>query len=160
MHLRIGNGYDVHRLQSGLPLFLGGVQIPHTKGAVAHSDGDVVIHALCDSLLGAAALGDIGVHFPDHDSSYKGIDSKILLSHTVAMLTANEYQLVNIDVVICIQNPKIAPHIPKMRGVLSKILQLPEDAVSIKATTTETLGFVGREEGIAAYVVCLITQKM
>ena len=157
--LRVGNGYDVHRLAPGWPLFLGGVSIPHTRGAVAHSDGDVLIHALCDSLLGAAALGDIGKHFPDSDPAFKGIDSKVLLSRTVALLEAKGYRPVNIDAVICLQAPKIAPFIPQMRIVLSRILQLPEDAVSIKATTTESLGFVGREEGVAVYVVCLIAKQ-
>ena len=155
MALRIGNGYDVHRLASGLPLFLGGIRIPHTKGAVAHSDGDTLIHALCDALLGAAALGDIGKHFPDNDIQYKGIDSKILLSRTVALLEEAGYRPVNIDAVICLQAPKIASFIPQMRFKLCEILQLPENAVSIKATTTESLGFVGREEGVAVYVVCL-----
>ena len=159
MHLRIGNGYDVHRLAHGLPLFLGGIQIPHTKGAVAHSDGDTLIHALCDALLGAAALGDIGMHFPDDNIYNKGIDSKILLSRTAALLDAAGYQPVNIDAVICLQAPKIAPFIPLMRATLSRILALPEDAVSVKATTTESLGFVGREEGIAVYAVCIITAK-
>ena len=156
MALRIGNGYDVHQLAPGLPLFLGGVQIPHAKGAVAHSDGDTLIHALCDALLGAAALGDIGKHFPDYDAQYKGIDSKILLSRTVALLEDTGYRPVNIDAVICLQAPKIAPFIPQMRVKLCQILQLPENAVSIKATTTESLGFVGREEGVAVYVVCLV----
>jgi 2-C-methyl-D-erythritol 2,4-cyclodiphosphate synthase len=139
-----------------LPLFLGGIEIPHSKGAMAHSDGDTLIHALCDALLGAAALGDIGQHFPDNDPSYKSIDSKILLSHTVALLKTAGYRPVNIDAVIALQTPKIAPYIPQMRTVLSQLLELPREAVSIKATTTESLGFVGREEGITAYVVCLL----
>jgi len=157
MSLRIGNGYDVHRLEWGRPLFLGGVEIPHAKGAVAHSDGDVLIHALCDALLGAAALGDIGMHFPDSSLEYKGIDSKILLARTVGKLRENGYQPVNIDAVICLQEPKVAPYIPSMRETLAKIASMPPSALSIKATTTEGLGFVGREEGIAAYVVCLIS---
>ena len=155
--LRVGNGYDVHQLAPGWPLFLGGISIPHTRGAVAHSDGDALIHALCDSLLGAAALGDIGQHFPDNDPAFKGIDSKVLLSHTVVLLEAKGYRPVNIDAVICLQTPKIAPFIPRMRTVLSQILKLPEDAISIKATTTESLGFIGREEGVAVYVICLIS---
>ena len=159
MHLRIGNGYDVHPLAAGLPLFLGGVGIPHSKGAVAHSDGDTLIHALCDALLGAAALGDIGQHFPDNDPAYKGIDSKVLLSRTVALLNQKGYRPVNIDVVIALQAPKIAPYISEMRAVLSHILKLPQDALSIKATTTESLGFVGREEGVAVYVVCLVAKQ-
>ena len=154
--LRIGNGYDVHRLALGLPLFLGGVHIPHTKGAVAHSDGDVLLHALCDALLGAAALGDIGQHFPDNAEEYKGIDSKILLQRSLALLAAKGWRPVNIDAVICLQAPKIMPFIPYMQEALAPILGLPQTAISIKATTTEQLGFVGREEGIAAYVVCLI----
>jgi len=154
--LRIGNGYDVHRLAPGLPLFLGGVQIPHSQGAVAHSDGDVLLHALCDALLGAAALGDIGQHFPDQDAAYKNIDSKILLQRTVALLQNAGWQPVNVDVVICLQTPKIMPFIPQMQAALSPILGLPATAISIKATTTERLGFVGREEGLAAYAVCLI----
>ena len=154
--LRIGNGYDVHQLVPGRPLFLGGVKIPHHKGALAHSDGDVLIHALCDALLGAAALGDIGQHFPDSSPEYKDIDSKILLSRTVALLRDKGFEPVNIDAVICLQSPKIAPFIPQMRAVLAQILDIPEEAVSVKATTTESLGFVGREEGVAVYVVCLI----
>ena len=154
--LRIGNGYDVHKLAPGLPLFLGGIQIPHTKGVIAHSDGDVLIHALCDSLLGAAALGDIGQHFPDRDPAYKGIDSKILLSRTLALINAAGYQPVNIDATLCLQTPTIAPFIPQMRATLSQLLALPQTAISIKATTTESLGFIGREEGVAVYVVCLV----
>ena len=159
MSLRIGNGYDVHRLAPGRPLFLGGIEVPHTKGAVAHSDGDALIHALCDALLGAAALGDLGTHFPDNDAQYKDIDSKILLSRTVALLEAKGYEPINIDVVVALQKPKIAPFIPQMRTTLAKILKITEDALSIKATTTESLGFVGREEGVAVYAVCLIKQK-
>ncbi|MCL1974522.1 MAG: 2-C-methyl-D-erythritol 2,4-cyclodiphosphate synthase [Bacteroidetes bacterium] len=154
--LRIGNGFDVHPLTPGRPLFLGGVQIPHNKGAVAHSDGDALIHSLCDALLGAASLGDIGRYFPDSSPEYKGIDSKILLSHTVALLKARGFEPVNIDAVVALQTPKIAPFIPQMRAVLAQILAIPEEAVSVKATTTESLGFVGREEGVAVYVVCLI----
>ena len=160
MSLRIGNGLDVHKLASGLPFFLGGIQIPHHKGAVAHSDGDALIHALCDALIGAAALGDIGQHFPDTAPEYKGIDSKILLSRTIALLHAAGYQPINIDAVVCLQAPKIAPFIPQMRATLSKILAIPQEAISIKATTTESLGFVGREEGVAVYVVCLVESKI
>jgi 2-C-methyl-D-erythritol 2,4-cyclodiphosphate synthase len=157
--IRIGNGYDVHCLAPGLPLCLGGVQIPHSQGAVAHSDGDVLLHALCDALLGAAALGDIGRHFPDYSEEYKGIDSKILLQRTVALLAAEGWHPVNIDVVVCLQTPKIMPFIPAMRATLAPILELSQTAISIKATTTERLGFVGREEGIAAYAVCLIEAR-
>ena len=156
MHIRIGNGYDVHKLAPGLPLFLGGIQIPHSKGAVAHSDGDTLIHALCDALLGAAALGDIGQHFPDTLPEYKGIDSKILLSRTVALIQTQGFKPVNIDATICLQTPKIVPFIPQMRTVLAQVLSIPPSSVSVKATTTESLGFVGREEGVAVYVVCLI----
>ncbi|MDR2584917.1 MAG: 2-C-methyl-D-erythritol 2,4-cyclodiphosphate synthase [Prevotellaceae bacterium] len=156
MSLRVGIGQDVHKLVTGRPLYLGGVLIPHHKGAEAHSDGDTLIHALCDALLGAAALGDIGQHFPDTDPAYKGIDSKILLSRTLSLIRAQNFEPVNIDVVICLQTPKIAPFIPQMRATLAQILEIPLDAVSVKATTTESLGFVGREEGVAVYVVCLI----
>ena len=154
--LRIGNGYDVHQLVPGRPLFLGGVQVPHHKGALAHSDGDALIHALCDALLGAAALGDIGRHFPDSSPEYKDIDSKILLSRTIALLRAQGFEPVNIDAVVALQTPKIAPFIPQMQAILAQTLDIPEEAVSVKATTTESLGFVGREEGVAVYVVCLI----
>ena len=156
MDFRTGNGYDVHRLAEGLPLVLGGVRIPHTKGCVAHSDGDVLIHALCDALLGALALGDIGQHFPDTSDAYKGIDSKLLLARVVAMVRERGWEIVNVDNTLLAQKPKIAPFVPQMRQVLAGILGLPEDAVSVKATTTERLGFVGREEGIAAYATCLL----
>ena len=156
MDFRVGNGYDVHQLAEGLPLVLGGVNIPHTKGCVAHSDGDVLIHALCDALLGALALGDIGQHFPDTSDAYKGIDSKLLLARVVAMVRERGWEIVNVDNTLLAQKPKIAPFVPQMRQVLAGILGLPEDAVSVKATTTERLGFVGREEGIAAEAVCLL----
>jgi len=156
MDFRIGNGYDVHQLAEGLPLVLGGVKIPHTKGCVAHSDGDVLIHALCDALLGALALGDIGQHFPDTSDDYKGIDSKILLARVVEMIRDKGWTVVNVDVTLLAQKPKIAPFVPQMRQVLAGILGLPEEAVSVKATTTERLGFVGREEGLAAYASCLL----
>jgi 2-C-methyl-D-erythritol 2,4-cyclodiphosphate synthase len=156
MDFRVGNGYDVHQLAEGLPLVLGGVNIPHTKGCVAHSDGDVLIHALCDALLGALALGDIGQHFPDTSAAYKGIDSKILLARVVAMVRERGWEIVNVDNTLLAQKPKIAPFVPQMRQVLAGILGLPEEAVSVKATTTERLGFVGREEGIAAYATCLL----
>jgi len=156
MDFRVGNGYDVHQLAEGLPLVLGGVNIPHTKGCVAHSDGDVLIHALCDALLGALSLGDIGQHFPDTSDAYKGIDSKILLTRVVEMVRGHGWEIVNVDNTLLAQKPKIAPFVPQMRRVLAGILGLPEDAVSVKATTTERLGFVGREEGIAAYATCLL----
>lgn len=156
MDLRIGNGYDVHQLAPGLPLVLGGVRIPHTKGCVAHSDGDVLIHALCDALLGALALGDIGHHFPDTSDEFAGIDSRILLARVVSMVREAGWKIVNVDNTILAQQPKIAPHILPMRQTLAGILGIPEDAVSVKATTTERLGFTGREEGIAVQSVCLL----
>ena len=156
MEFRVGNGYDVHQLAEGLPLVLGGVKIPHTKGCVAHSDGDVLIHAVCDALLGALALGDIGHHFPDTSDEFAGIDSRILLRRVAEMIAARGWSVVNIDATLLAQNPKIAPYVPQMRQALADVLGLPVDAVSVKATTTERLGFVGREEGIAAQAVCLL----
>lgn len=156
MDFRVGNGYDVHQLAAGLPLVLGGVKIPHTKGCVAHSDGDVLIHALCDALLGALALGDIGQHFPDTADEYAGIDSKILLTRVAAMIRSAGWDIVNVDNTLLAQKPKIAPFVPQMRQTLAEVLGLPVEAVSVKATTTEHLGFVGREEGIAAYATCLL----
>ena len=156
MDFRVGNGYDVHQLAEGLPLVLGGVQIPHTKGCVAHSDGDVLIHALCDALLGALSLGDIGHHFPDTSDEFAGIDSKILLRRVVAMVRERGWEIVNVDNTLLAQKPKLAPHIPAMRETLAGVMAIPVDCVSVKATTTERLGFVGREEGIAAYATCLL----
>lgn len=156
MDFRVGNGYDVHQLAAGLPLVLGGVKIPHTKGCVAHSDGDVLIHALCDALLGALALGDIGQHFPDTADEYAGIDSKILLTRVAAMIRSAGWDIVNVDNTLLAQKPKIEPFVPQMRQTLAEVLGLPVEAVSVKATTTEHLGFVGREEGIAAYATCLL----
>lgn len=156
MDFRVGNGYDVHQLAAGLPLVLGGVKIPHSKGCVAHSDGDVLIHALCDALLGALALGDIGQHFPDTADEYAGIDSKILLTRVAAMIRSAGWDIVNVDNTLLAQKPKIAPFVPQMRQTLAEVLGLPVEAVSVKATTTEHLGFVGREEGIAAYATCLL----
>lgn len=159
MDFRVGNGYDVHQLAEGLPLVLGGVRIPHTKGCVAHSDGDVLIHALCDALLGALALGDIGQHFPDTSDDYAGIDSRILLARVAAMVREAGWEVVNVDGTLLAQKPKIAPHVPAMRQALADTLGLPLDAVSVKATTTERLGFVGREEGIAAHATCLLRRS-
>ena len=156
MDFRIGNGYDVHQLAPGLPLVLGGLEIPFEKGCVAHSDGDVLIHALCDALLGALALGDIGHLFPDTDDAYKGIDSKILLGRVAALVRSKGWEVANVDMTLLAQRPKIAPYIPMMRETLAKVLGIPVEAVSVKATTTERLGFVGREEGIAAYATCLL----
>ena len=156
---RIGNGYDVHRLEEGLVLTLGGVQIPHTKGCVAHSDGDVLIHALCDALLGALALGDIGHHFPDTSDEFAGIDSKILLRRTYDMVQARGWSLVNADMTLLLQAPKIAPYVETMRETLAMVLGVSVDSVSIKATTGERLGFVGREEGVEAFASVLISKE-
>lgn len=153
---RIGNGYDVHRLAPGLKLTLGGVEIPHTKGCVAHSDGDVMIHALCDALLGALALGDIGRHFPDTSDEFKGIDSRILLRRTCDMVQQRGWKLVNADITLLLQAPKIAPYVPQMRACLASVMGVAEEAVSVKATTTERLGFTGREEGVEAYASVLV----
>lgn len=156
MNVRIGNGYDVHRLAPGLPLWLGGILVPHHQGCEAHSDGDVLIHAICDALLGAAGLRDIGIHFPDTDSAFKGIDSKILLAKVMALVRAKGYSVGNIDSVIALQQPKIKDFIPKMVKTLANIIAVDEEDISIKATTTEKLGFVGREEGIEAYAVVIL----
>lgn len=154
--MRIGFGYDVHRFAEGRDLWLGGIKIPHTKGLLGHSDADVVIHAICDALLGAVSLGDIGTHFPDTDPKYKGIDSKILLAETRNLLAAKGYTIQNIDTTIAIQVPKIAPYIEMMRKTLSDLLGIGMDQISVKATTTERLGFEGREEGVSAYAVVLL----
>lgn len=156
MALRIGNGFDVHQLAPGLPLFLGGVKLEHTRGCVAHSDGDVLIHALCDAILGALALGDIGKHFPDTDNAFKGIDSKILLSQCMEMVKERGWRVVNADCTIAAQKPKMAPYIPAMRECLASLLEVETDCVSVKATTTEHLGFCGREEGIAVMASVLL----
>jgi len=153
--IRVGIGYDVHRLVAGRPLWLGGIQIPHTMGLDGHSDADVLIHAICDALLGAAALGDIGKHFPDNDNQYKNIDSKILLRRCGELLRERGYRINNIDSIVCAQQPKLAPHIEAMRSTLAEVLQMPID-FSVKATTTERLGFEGREEGISAHAAVLI----
>ena len=156
MELRIGNGYDVHALAEGLPMWLGGVRIPSETGFVAHSDGDVAIHALCDALLGALALGDIGHLFPDTSDEWKGIDSKILLGKVVAILQERGFRVGNVDVTIALQRPKLAPHIVSMRETLAPILGVSVDAVSVKATTTERLGFVGRGEGCEVWASALV----
>ena len=149
-------GYDVHQLVEGRQLWLGGIQIPHTLGLLGHSDADVLIHAICDALLGAANMRDIGYHFPDTSAETDGIDSKILLRETYAMLRERGYRLGNIDATICAQRPKINPHVEAMRECLAECLETDKDNISIKATTTEHLGFTGREEGISAYAVALI----
>ena len=156
---RIGNGYDIHRLAEGLTLTIGGVKIPHTKGCVAHSDGDVAIHALCDALLGALALGDIGHFFPDTDEAYRGIDSKILLQHVMDLVRKAGYTPCNADITLLLQKPKIAPYIPQMRAALAPLMDLGEDCVSVKATTMERLGPIGAEEGVAAYATILLQKK-
>ncbi|MDR1199480.1 MAG: 2-C-methyl-D-erythritol 2,4-cyclodiphosphate synthase [Prevotellaceae bacterium] len=154
--IRIGNGYDVHRLNDGLDLWIGGIKIDCSKGAVAHSDGDTLIHAICDALLGAAAMKDIGHHFPDSDMRYKNIDSKIILRKTVDLIAGKGYSIVNIDSIVCLQQPKINSYIDEMQKCLAKVMNIDADRISIKATTTEKLGFEGRGEGIAAYAVALI----
>ncbi|HXL55908.1 MAG TPA: 2-C-methyl-D-erythritol 2,4-cyclodiphosphate synthase [Chitinophagaceae bacterium] len=159
MNIRIGFGVDFHQLMEGRELWIGGVQIPHTKGAVGHSDADVLLHAVCDALLGAACLGDIGMHFPDTSPEFKNIDSKILLERTYDLIKAEDYKIINIDTVLCLQLPKIRPFIPAMQQTIAGILFLHEKDISIKATTTERMGFVGREEGLMAYATALL-QKM
>lgn len=156
--LRVGHGYDVHALEEGLLLRIGGVDIPHTHGFVAHSDGDVLIHALCDALLGAAALGDIGLHFPDTAGEWKGIDSRILLRKVVALLAEKGFAVGNVDCTVIAQVPKLRPYIDSMRATLAEDMGIAVDAVSVKATTTERLGFTGRKEGIAAEAVVLIAK--
>lgn len=156
MRLRVGFGYDVHQLAEGEEFWLGGILIPHTHGAVGHSDADVLIHVICDALLGAAALRDIGFHFPDTSADYKGIDSKVLLRDVMRLIREKGFEVGNIDSTICLQRPKINPHIPEMKRVLAEVMGIPEGDISIKATTTEKLGFVGREEGVSAYCTVLI----
>jgi 2-C-methyl-D-erythritol 2,4-cyclodiphosphate synthase len=156
--IRVGFGFDVHQLRDGHPFVLGGIAVPHEKGAFGHSDADVLLHVICDALLGAANLRDIGYHFPDTDGKYKGIDSKILLRDTYQIVREKGYRLMNIDTTICLQRPKINPFIPDMKTCIAGLLEVDEDAVSIKATTTEKLGYVGREEGVSAYCVCLIAK--
>ncbi len=159
MGIRVGFGFDVHQLQEGLDLFVGGVQIPHNKGALGHSDADALIHAICDALLGAAGLKDIGYYFPDTSAEFKGIDSKILLQRVVGLIKEKGYSVGNVDASLVLERPKIKPYIDDMREVLASILQVGIDDVSIKATTNEKMGYVGREEGIAAYAVCLIQKQ-
>lgn len=154
---RIGNGYDVHALQEGLPLILGGIRLQDApKGCVAHSDGDCLIHALCDALLGALALGDIGLHFPDTDPAYKGIDSRLLLARCCALVRSKGWEPVNADCTVCLQRPKLRGHIDAMRRELARVMEVEPETVSVKATTTEHLGFTGREEGVAVYATVLL----
>ncbi len=160
MNFRIGVGYDVHRLEPGYDLWLGGLKVEHSKGSVGHSDGDVLIHAICDAMLGAAALRDIGYHFPDNDPLLKGVDSKLLLKKTLVIVSNAGYAIGNIDSTICLQQPKIKDLIPLMQQALEAILSLEAGTLSVKATTTERLGFVGREEGVSAYAVVLLYKKV
>jgi 2-C-methyl-D-erythritol 2,4-cyclodiphosphate synthase len=155
---RIGHGFDVHRFGEGDHLMLGGVKIPFQQGFIAHSDGDVALHALADALLGAAAMGDIGQHFPDTDEQFKGADSRVLLRHVVALVAKAGYKVGNVDVTIIAQAPKMSPHIAAMRGIIAKDLNVEPGAVNVKATTTEQLGYTGRKEGIAVHAVALIMQ--
>ena len=157
MSFRIGSGVDFHQLVSDRDLWIGGIKIPHSKGALGHSDADVLLHAICDSMLGAACLGDIGVHFPDTSAEFKNIDSKILLQKSFQLITTAGYAIINIDSTICLQEPRIRSYIPLMQQAIADILSLQTTYISIKATTTEKMGFVGREEGIIAYATILLT---
>jgi 2-C-methyl-D-erythritol 2,4-cyclodiphosphate synthase len=159
MIIRVGFGFDVHKLEDGLDFWLGGIIVPHSKGGLGHSDADVLIHSICDALLGAANLGDIGYHFPDTKPQYKGIDSKILLSSVMKIIREKGYELGNIDSTVCLQTPKIGPYISEMKIVLANCMRVEQDLVSIKATTTEKLSFVGREEGVSAYASVMINKK-
>ena len=156
MSYRIGSGIDFHQLVEGRDLWIGGINIPHHKGAVGHSDADVLLHAICDALLGALCLGDIGEHFPDTDKSYKNIDSKILLQKTIELINKEGYKIVNIDSTVCLQSPKIKPYVVAMQKVIARIAGITEKDISIKATTTEQMGFAGREEGLVAYATVLL----
>ena len=156
MNIRIGYGYDVHQLKEGEDLIVGGVHIPHIKGSVGHSDADVLIHTICDAILGAANMRDIGFHFPDTSADYKGIDSKILLRDVMALIRDKGFEIVNIDSTVCLEKPKVNPHITKMQDILSECMQIEVNQISIKATTSEKMGFVGTEKGIAAHAVALL----
>ena len=158
MDIRIGNGYDVHALAEGLPLWLGGVRVDSPVGCIAHSDGDVAIHALCDAILGASALGDIGKHFPDTSDEFAGIDSKILLARVMELIREKGWSVVNVDITIAMQKPKLAPYIMAMRECMASVMNIHVECVSVKATTTEKLGFVGRGEGCEVYAVALLKQ--
>lgn len=159
MKIRVGFGFDVHKLEEGKDFWLGGIKIPHSKGAVGHSDADVLIHTICDALLGAANLRDIGFHFPPTDDSYKGIDSKILLRDVVKLIEAKGFTIGNIDSTIALELPKVNPHIPEIKSVLAECMNIKEEDISIKATTTEKLGFEGRQEGVSAYATVLIQKS-
>lgn len=156
MNIRVGMGYDVHRLVAGRDLWLGGIRIEHDMGLLGHSDADVLIHAICDAMLGAANMRDIGYHFPDTSADTLGIDSKILLRKTVGLLLSKGYKVGNVDATVCAEQPKLNPHVPAMKSCLAEIMEISEDDISIKATTTEKLGFTGRKEGISAYAVVLV----
>ena len=155
-NIRVGYGYDVHALAEGVDFWLGGIKVPHTHGAYGHSDADVLIHVICDALLGAANMRDIGYHFSDKDPKYKGIDSKILLKDVLVLIRKEGYEVGNVDVTVCLERPKVNPHIPEMKKCLSEVMEVDANDISIKATTTEKLGFVGKEEGVAAHAVVLI----
>lgn len=159
MAMRIGYGYDVHQLRDGEEFWLGGIIIPHAKGAFGHSDADVILHAICDAMLGALALRDIGAHFPDTDAQYKDVDSKKLLQHVYDLVTDAGWELGNLDCTVCLQSPKIGPHIDAMRACISGLLGVEMDQVSIKATTTEGLGFIGTEDGVSAHAVVLLEKN-
>ncbi len=159
MKIRVGTGYDVHQLSEGYDLWLGGIKVEHTKGSVGHSDADVLIHVICDALLGAANLRDIGFHFPDTDPQYKGIDSKKLLSRVMELIREKGYELGNVDSVICLQKPKLSPLIPQMQQCIADVMKVSKEDIAIKATTTEKLGFVGKEEGISAHATVLLTKQ-
>lgn len=158
--MRIGSGVDFHQLVEGRDLWIGGVKIEHTKGALGHSDADVLLHAICDAMLGAACLGDIGVHFPDTSSEFKNIDSKILLKKSFDLIQKEGYDIINVDATLCLEAPKIKPYVPAMQAIIAEILHLTTKDVSIKATTTETMGFVGRQEGLVAYATILLKNKL
>lgn len=159
MSFRIGSGVDYHRLEEGRDLWIGGVKIPHHKGALGHSDADVLLHAICDAMLGSLALGDIGQHFPDTEEKFRGIDSKLLLAQTAKLVTAEGYHLINIDATLCLQSPKIKSYVVDMQKAIAAILGITVKDISIKATTTELLGFIGREEGLMAYATVLVSKK-
>tara|TARA_B100001758_G_C18417002_1_gene621091 strand:- start:13187 stop:13675 length:489 start_codon:yes stop_codon:yes gene_type:complete len=160
MSIRVGFGFDVHQLKDGIDFWLGGIKIPHNKGGYGHSDADVLVHSICDALLGAANIGDIGTHFPDTDPKYKGIDSKVLLREVMVLIRKKGYDLENLDSTICLETPKIGPYIILMQEILSEYMEVDKDLVSIKATTTEKLSFVGREEGVSAYATVLIKKRL
>lgn len=159
MKIRVGTGYDVHQLAEGYDLWLGGIKVDHVKGSVGHSDADVLLHVICDALLGAVNMRDIGYHFPDTDPKYKGIDSKKLLAEVMDLIRSKGYEVGNVDSVICLQKPKVSHHIPEMQSCVAKVMRIDKDQISIKATTTEKLGFVGKEEGISAHATVLVTKS-